>query len=341
MCKGGGDVDKNVRDPETKTGTNKTAQTGGARKSKKKQPLWLRVARALYRFFSGLGQWIAEHTRKAWEFLKESAKRVWAFLVDFFTGLPDGLRWLFRKKKADRSFKRIKKQRQKEERKEAERELKAEQNEERRREKKKETEYKKKLREARKTPAPVLRFTLLAVLLCCILFYQLAIPAVVGAFFLKDSFKMPASNVSMQTVIGGVKQKNTLTAANAYPFGEDKLYFNMTVLADRLDIAVLDDGTHVFYTLPCGQTARFTANSRTAILNGSVVNLTAPVLLKKGTVWAPLDLLTLYTDGLNVSFAKNTLTIVQESAETPGVLYRTQYKEFRFTVCGLTPAPLP
>ena len=183
--------------------------------------------------------------------------------------------------------------------------------------------------------------TTVAVAVCVLLFYELLLCALVGLFYLRDRFSLPEKPVTMTTVIGGIKRRNTVSAKNAYSDDGKKPYFSMSALAEEMDISTVSDGTTVVYTLPCGQTAKMKKDSHTVILDGSMVTLSSPVRISGGKVYVPVEMLTLYTEGLNVSLGDGVLTILQETDEEKSLPQQTVYREFRFAVSGIRPADTP
>ena len=319
-------------------------------KNKKKTPLWLKIARFLYAFFAAI-----------WEWIKEKAKALWAFLKDFFTGLPDGLRYLHKKNKKKREQRRKRKAIEKAKKEKAAKtaptkeQLAAEKKAKKQAEKRKEDERKKEAKKreqtagAKQTPQTEvgkrlgksgLRFLPYAAL-GVLIFYLSSIILAFGVLYIKDSIELPKGEVQMVTTVEGKEYKSSISAANAYPDGGRVLYYSMNVLAERFDMSTICDGETAIFKLKDGEVATMRQNSRTVELNGSSVNLSAPVHIKENKVYVPLELLIRYASGLNISVGSGRITLLQETDEELSRPKAPVYKDLRFTVSGLLPAELP
>ncbi len=294
---------------------------------KKKIPLWLRIARWLYRFFVML----REH-------MKKGALKAFDIVLDFFRGLPGGIAVLwgrFWKKKCHRIQLKKEKKRQLRELRKIEKELSSVN---------KKSEKKKIIKKG-KDRGEHLRTAwgkvLPSAILALVIFYELTTFAGIGGLYLLNSIVLPKDSVTMVITVGGNKKRTVIPSSAAYPENSEYLYFNMSVLAECLNIATISDGKDVLYTLPCGQAARFSEGSCAAFLDGSAVTLVAPMYLVGGRVYLPLEFLTRYTEGLNISIGDGTITFLQEKDEKNTSANNEVYKEFRFTVGRIVPADLP
>ena len=360
-----GDKKKTAQPAKSTHGAQNGAQNGTAKsaktvKKKKKTPLWLKIARFLYAFFTALGEWIAE-----------KAKALWAFLKDFFSGLPDGIRYLIKKnkkKRAERKKEKATAKAQKEqsvrnappkaqrdaeikEKKQAEKRQRIEQKAEKRKKEERERALKARGQAAAALEKPRkaaekklgrwgLRF-LPYVILGVLIFYLSALLLTFGILYVKDGVSLPKGQVLMSTTVDGVEYKNNISAANAYPDGGQTLYFSMNVFAEHFDISTVCDGETAVFTLKNGESAKMRKNSRTVELNGSTIDLPAPVHIRENKVYVPLELLIRYTRGLNVSVGKDKITLLQEQDEERSKPKAPVYEELRFTVCGIRPAEKP
>ena len=129
-----------------------------------------------------------------------------------------------------------------------------------------------------------------------------------------------------------------------YAYGQDgRPRVNMTALAAFLEIETVSDRNMIYYTLKDGSRMVLMKNSRTAVLNGALINLSERVIFSGKQVYVPLELLTDYTDGLSISYSQKEDRLTLRRYTDP--LLHTErnpvYKELTLTVCALDGASLP
>ena len=118
---------------------------------------------------------------------------------------------------------------------------------------------------------------------------------------------------------------------------------NMTALAAWLEIETVSDRKMIYYTLHDGSRMVLMQNSRNAVINGAQITLSEKVIVSGGQVYAPLELLSDYTDGLCINYSEKEDRLTFRRYIDPELHTERNpvYKELTLTVCAIESAPLP
>ena len=148
-------------------------------------------------------------------------------------------------------------------------------------------------------------------LLCSLFLLEFAYLAMEGGNYLYRYSSSAPSDLQMILVTGKNKSTVQIPASLAWSSETDLPYFDMTAVADSIELQTFGDEKNVRYTNDAGQTAFFEDGKAVGVLNGEYVALSSAARFYNGRVYLPLEFLTLYTSGLNIGYSpeKSTLTI--------------------------------
>ena len=140
------------------------------------------------------------------------------------------------------------------------------------------------------------------------------------------------------------KELETHSVSARYAYGENGApRVNMTALAAWLEIETVSDRKMIYYTLHDGSRMVLMQNSRNAVINGAQITLSEKVIVSGGQVYAPLELLSDYTDGLCINYSEKEDRLTFRRYIDPELHTERNpvYKELTLTVCAIESAPLP
>lgn len=163
----------------------------------------------------------------------------------------------------------------------------------------------------------------------------------VGAGIAFLTLRLPAfSFPEKYTVYYGFEklEKDEMESA-AYKIGEvadnQAVYINFSELASYGGFYVSGDAEHLRYILPAAdgqEDSQFAAvnGSNEIDLNGTVVHLSAPAIMKKDQLYLPLEFIDLYVEGISV--------VVDEDEENAYILEFDDESEIYLTASAQMPA---
>ena len=323
---------------EKKRNNSRKAESGG----KKKPPLYFRILRGLYVFFTTL--W--SHIEDVIAFLYVKGRRL-------FRRIKKAVLEKWHQSRKERAQRKIQRKEEKTERaiqkkeqkilEKEKRELAAMQKAERLRAHDpvlEEVQRQKRLQQKRKRDRRIGRAVL--VLLSVVLAAQLLMLALAGVLYVKTGVSLNFGKIELLLEEGKTKKTVSISVENGYDANGQPMV-DMSALASWLGFHTISDGTNVYYILSNGARIVLEQESRVAHLGGSLVMLSAPVRFAGERVYVPLELITDYTTGLGVSYSEKEkrLTLSRQKDEEKSNATVTVYKELVLTAAAIEAAPLP
>lgn len=179
-------------------------------------------------------------------------------------------------------------------------------------------------------------------LLSVVLAAQLLLLAWAGVLYVRTGISLNFGKTEMRLEEGKTKKTVSSSVANSYDANGQPMV-DISALASWLDFQTISDGINVYYTLPGGARIVLEKESRVAYLSGSMVMLSAPVRFVGERVYVPLELITDYTTGLGVSYSEKEkrLTLSRQKDEEKSNTTVTVYKDLVLTAAAIEAAPLP
>ena len=269
-------------------------------KEKLNLPRYLLPVYGVYCFFAGFGAYI-----------RESARNTLGFYKEFFAGLPVFFSYLkreHRKKTERKAAEKRKKKLQKHASKKNSDAIRKEEKEEKKFQKKLD---KRQKRDARREERRAKRSLFVRILPCllagAVVTLELSFCGRFLFLYVKDAIDAGESAVTMNVYFEKNDQSNTTVPGKyAHTAGGTALRFDMTFLAGCLGLRTFGGEESVLYTTSAGDKLRVYNNSNTVVINGRRIGLSSTVVFDRTKVYVPLELIRYYTDGLEISYDRES-----------------------------------